>query len=288
KAAPDLLFRSEHTDRHPTEVADLHGRRFVVCNETSKGRAWDEATVKDCTGGDRLKARRMREDFWEFDPTHKLVVWGNHKPTIANVDDGMRRRLRLVPFSVSFVGRENRNLLAELLEEAPGILTWLVHGCLAWQRDGLPAPRAVLEATAAYMHDEDTIGQFFERVCRFEVHAKMTRKALRDRYLAWSAERDEKPASGKAFAEAVRRRGVIERSVRTDDGPREGWHGVRLATDAERTEAEMRRSAVAGSSGPNPVDRDTRARETLNRESGATGHYGTTGDDFGDAAWGAE
>src|SRR5579872_7285155 len=208
KAAPDLLFKGERSERHPTELADLHGLRLVVCNETSQGRPWDEATVKDVTGGDPLRARRMREDFWPFNPTHKLVVFGNHKPRIKVVDDAMKRRLRLVPFVVSFEGRQDKTLQQTLLSEGPGILRWLVDGCLAWQRDGLPEVDAIREATASYFRDEDTVGQFFEAECIFNAAAKISRKELRERYTHWSEERDERPVSAKALAEALERRGV--------------------------------------------------------------------------------
>jgi putative DNA primase/helicase len=237
KAAPDLLFRSEKTDRHPTEVADLHGKRLVICNETAQNRAWDEATLKDVTGGDRLTARRMREDFWSWDPTHKILVWGNNKPAIRMVDDGIRRRLRLVPFDVSFVGREDRGLVDALKSEAPGILRRLVEGCLAWHKNGLPDAAAVREATEGYMHDEDTLGQFFADECVFAPDAKSTRPQIRKRYLAWSEERDERPVSSKVFTQAVKKR-ATEGSVRNEAGaPRKGWHGVRVVTDAERLDA---------------------------------------------------
>ena len=229
KAAPDLLFRSDMTDRHPTELADLHGKRLVICNETTRGRAWDEGTLKDCTG-----ARRMREDFWEFDPTHKLVVWGNHKPVIRNVDDAMRRRLRLVPFAVSFVGREDKGLVPALQREAPGILRRLVEGSIRWQEKGLPDAAAVRASTDGYLQDEDTLGQFFAEECIFAPDAKVTRKALRDAYVAWSAERDEKPVGAKVFAQRLRDRGALDRRIRTEAGSRAGWVGVRLVTDAER------------------------------------------------------
>ncbi len=282
KAAPDILFRSEHTDRHPTELADLWGRRLIICNETTRGRAWDEGTVKDTTGGDRIRARRMRENFWEFEPTHKLVVWGNTKPRITCVDDAMKRRLRLVPFGVSFVGRENRNLLSELLEEAPGILARLVRGCLDWQQHGLPSPKAVSDATADYMRDEDVVGQFFDRECVFEADAKASRKEIRNRYVKWSEERDEKPMGAKSFAEALRRRGALDRQVRTTDGVRDGWAGVRLATEAERAaRATWARRDVVTSSDQNPVNPPTEPSGPVNGKQPPTPHYIPTDDEPG-------
>ena len=279
KAAPDLLFRSEKTERHPAEIADLHGLRLVFCNETSQGRAWDEARVKDVTGGDRIKARRMREDFWSFDPTHKLVVFGNHRPTIRCVDSAIERRLRLVPFAVSFIGREDKDLAQALKAEGAGVLAWLVHGCLEWQAEGLPDVAAVRDATRAYLRDEDSVGQFLDRECIFAADARCTRKELRERYTAWAEERDERPVGPKVLAEAVRRRGALERQVRNADGkPRDGWAGVRLATEAERAAAAATSRDVASSSEQFPVRRDETLSHEVMPDQGTTPHYSPTDD----------
>jgi putative DNA primase/helicase len=300
KAAPDLLFKHERTERHPTEVADLHGLRLVVANETTRGRAWDEATVKDVTGGDVLRARRMREDFWSFLPTHKLVVFGNHKPRITTVDDAMRRRLRLVPFVVSFKGREDKTLQKTLLAESPGILRWLVDGCINWQILGLPDVEAIREATAGYFLDEDTLGQFLAAECLFEPNAKVARKELRERYQAWAEERGERPVGAKTLADALRDRGVTARKVKTAAGPRDGWAGVRLASDADRATDQVAgsidlstadRASEAGqavvTSGEVvtrgeqiPVQQDLSVSRVTNRESLTTGHYHTTSNGY--------
>src|SRR5258708_4772299 len=175
----------------------------------------------------------MREDFWEFTPTHKLVVFGNHKPRIRCVDDAMKRRLRLVPFTVSFEGRQDKSLSSTLLSETSGILRWLVEGCVAWQRDGLPEATAVREATGQYFQDEDALGQFLESECVFVPDAKVARREIRDRYVEWSAEAGEPPVNTKALAEALRQRGALERQGRTAAGSRRGSAGVRLASDAQ-------------------------------------------------------
>src|SRR5262249_41276242 len=99
KCPPDL-FLVRKGETHPTERAILHGKRLAICSETPQGRRLNESLVKELTGGEPITTRRMREDFWTFDPTHKLILSTNYKPAITGSDDGIWRRLRLVPFTV--------------------------------------------------------------------------------------------------------------------------------------------------------------------------------------------
>ncbi len=125
-------------DRHPTELADLHGKRFVAAVETADGGRLSEALVKELTGGDSIRARRMREDFWQFRPSHTVVLATNHKPTIRGTDHGIWRRIRLVPFTVTIPDAEqDKQLTSKLRAEWPAILRWAVAGCIDWQRNGL-------------------------------------------------------------------------------------------------------------------------------------------------------
>jgi putative DNA primase/helicase len=101
KANADLLMTSRG-ERHPTELAQLFGMRLVVASETHQGRRINETLVKDLTGGEPIRARRMREDFWEFKPTRKVILLTNHKPRVAGTDEGIWRRLRLLPFTTTF------------------------------------------------------------------------------------------------------------------------------------------------------------------------------------------
>ncbi len=131
KATAGLLMASK-TDAHPTGLTDLYGKRLVVAIETESGRRLNETLVKELTGGDKIRARRMREDFWEFSPTHSIVLATNHKPTVRGTDHGIWRRLRLLPFTVSIPdGQADKSMPEKLRAEAPGILAWLVprlHG----------------------------------------------------------------------------------------------------------------------------------------------------------------
>jgi len=143
-AAPDLLL-AKRGEAHPTEQADLEGARLVVCQEVEAGRQWAESTIKQLTGGDRIKARYMRCDFFEFEPTHKIIVSANHKPKVRGQDHAIWRRIKLTPFGVKISEAEKRiHYDKELLaEEAPGILAWAVAGCRAWQGGGLGEPFTV-------------------------------------------------------------------------------------------------------------------------------------------------
>jgi putative DNA primase/helicase len=149
-------FIASNTERHPTDLAKLHGYRLVVAQETEKGRRWDETKIKTMTGGDKMTARFMRQDFFDFVPKFKLFIVGNHKPRLDNVDEAMRRRLLLVPFTVQIPPEErDPDLPTKLKVEWPAILRWMLDGCLGWQRTGLAAPKMVTDATDEYFNDQD-------------------------------------------------------------------------------------------------------------------------------------
>jgi len=184
KGASDLLLRKR--DTHPTEKADLFGRRVVVCLETDEGQRLAESLVKDLTGGDRQRARRMREDFWEFNPTHKLFLCTNHKPKVKGKDHALWRRLRLVPFSVVIADdRQDKQLPAKLRAEYPGILRWMVEGCSEWQRSGLGHPEAVKKATADYREEQDIVAGFLAECCNVNPDYRVKASRLYARFKVW-------------------------------------------------------------------------------------------------------
>ncbi|CAM5489981.1 Putative DNA primase/helicase OS=Streptomyces griseomycini OX=66895 GN=FHS37_006883 PE=4 SV=1 [Streptomyces griseomycini] len=163
-AAPPGFLMVRSYEGHPTDLAELHGRRVIVCSEVKPGDRFDEARVKLLTGGDRIKARRMRQDFFSFEPTHKLWLLGNHHPEVGTGGFAFWRRMRLIPFErVVSDDRKIGNLAALLVtEEGPGILNWLVEGArryLAGDKD-LAGPERVRIATTAYAETEDHTGRF--------------------------------------------------------------------------------------------------------------------------------
>lgn len=226
QAAPDLLA-AKYGIEHPTALADLRGCRFVASVEVEEGKRLAEVLVKQLTGGDRLKARHMREDFFEFSPTHKIFLAANHKPVIRGTDLAIWRRIRLVPFTVTIPEDEqDKALAAKLRAELPGILTWAVLGCLAWQEEGLKAPEAVRLATQQYREESDQVGLFLEECCVLDACAIVVARDLYAAYVKWSEENGERPRSQTNFGSRLRERGLS--SGRQGGGGKASWHGVAL------------------------------------------------------------
>ena len=164
--APLSSFMAARTDAHPTDIAGLVGKRLVSVTETEPGRAWAESRIKTITGGDPVRARFMNRDFFEFSPTFKLLVAGNHRPRLTGVGEAMRRRLHLVPFTVTIPAeRRDKHLLERLLEERDGILGWMIEGHASWRELGLAPPESVLRSVEEYFLDEDMVGQWIEERC---------------------------------------------------------------------------------------------------------------------------
>lgn len=163
KVASMETFTESKNDRHPTELAALQGARMVTSQETDEGRRWAEARIKSLTGGDPITARFMNKDSFTYQPQFKLLISGNHRPGLRNIDPAMRRRVHLVPFDVTIPAeKRDNNLGGKLRMEAPGILAWAIDGCKEWQRIGLAAPYRVASATDEYFASQDTIGQWLE------------------------------------------------------------------------------------------------------------------------------
>jgi putative DNA primase/helicase len=213
--APTALLMATKSDRHPTELADLHGKRFVAAVETADGGRLSESLVKELTGGDSIRARRMRENFWQFRPSHTVVLATNHKPTIRGTDHGIWRRIRLVPFVVTIPDTEqDKQLTQKLRGEWPMILRWAVAGCLDWQRNGLQAPDEVLQATEEYRADMDVLGEFIHERCEVEAGSETRASDLYRDYKGWSEKRGEYVESQKRFGTRLGERGFIRRPTR--------------------------------------------------------------------------
>ena len=130
------MFLVSKGERHPTDLARLQGARLVTAAELESGKRWAESRIKSLTGGDVICARYMRGDFFEYTPQFKLIFAANHKPSLKVVDEAMRSRFLLLPFTVTIPAEErDKNLPEKLRVERPAILRWAIDGCLAWQRE---------------------------------------------------------------------------------------------------------------------------------------------------------
>lgn len=211
--APGMLLSSDKT-RHSTERVDLRGLRFAFESEIDEGRLWNEALLKRLTGGDSIKGRRLRQESVEFRPTHKIVMSANSKPLTRSSGLAFWKRMILVPFTQSFAGREDRGLPKRIEGEAPGILAWLVRGCIKWQTGGLMLPKTIEVATNEYRQEMDIIGQFVEsEVDTTKENARIPRPELYRVFKEWSEDEGVK-FTRNAFYRMMREHGY--QSVKTN------------------------------------------------------------------------
>jgi putative DNA primase/helicase len=205
--SPDLIMLRRHGSI-PNDVARLRGVRAALMNETSQGSRFDEAKLKDLTGGDTLTARFLHAEFFDFSPTHRLLIRGNHKPAIAGTDEGIWRRLRLIPFTVSIPPDEqDRDLLRKLEGELPGILQWAIAGCLEWQRDGLKPPSIVTDAVRQYRDESDTLGRFVSESCEVRHLAQVKSSVFYERYRQFAEQAGERWIPQKDLPAEMEKRG---------------------------------------------------------------------------------
>ncbi len=200
------MLTAKQNENHREELANLHGKRFALIAETDRDKKLASAKVKTLTGGDPISVRRMGENSWTLVPGFKLVMTGQFAPEAAGDDRALWARIRRVHFPVSFEGREDRTLEAQLLNELSGILNWCIEGCLEWQRLGGTKPsQAVAEATEEYRKANDDIQAFLDECCVVRAKAVVKRT---DAYSAFTAWHDRNsggfPPKQKSFTERIK------------------------------------------------------------------------------------
>lgn len=218
-----LIKRSEGI---PNDVARLMGARFVYASEAESGKRLAESVVKDLTGGEKVAARFMRAEWFDFYPEFKLWLGTNHKPIIRGTDKAIWDRIRLIPFTVRIPEGERQSkavMLSRFKAEMPGILAWLVRGCLEWQKDGLGTPEAVRTATADYRSEMDIIGEFIADRCVTGSGMDATAKELYAAYEGWANDNGDKPISKRFFGIKLVERGF--EAFRAAGGVRK-WRGI--------------------------------------------------------------
>jgi putative DNA primase/helicase len=209
RAAAIETFTASSVDRHPTDLAGLRGARLVTAVETEEGRRWAESRIKSLTGGDRIAARFMRQDFFEFAPQFKLLIAGNHKPGLRSVDEAIRRRLHLIPFTVTIPAAERDDKLADKLRnEWPGILAWMIKGCVEWQKTGLQPPDSVKAATATYLEAQDSVAAWLDECCDRQAGAWESRTALFESWSRWATAAGEYVGTRPRLLDALEARGL--------------------------------------------------------------------------------
>ena len=225
EAEPDLFMARERA--HPTGQLDLRGVRFATCQETDDGRRLDVAAVKRLTGGDTIRARKMRQDFIEFTPSHLPFLITNHLPKVPADDPALWARLLVIPFDQSFLGREDRTLEDRLGNELPAVLAWAVAGWRDYRDRGrLDPPAAVSDATSTYRISNDAIAEFIDDRCLLNPHMHVVSGDLWSAWEAWCHANSQRPGPNRMLKAARESRGV---SLSRSNG-RSRFQGIGLAS----------------------------------------------------------
>jgi putative DNA primase/helicase len=204
----------------------MHLKRLVIASETDDSQRFDEARIKDLTGNDTISARHLYGNPFDFKPTHKLMMYGNHKPTVKGTDEGIWRRMRLIPFDVTIPKEKVDPHLTDKLEaELPGILAWAVNGCLRWQSEGLEEPEIVRARTEEYRAENDTVQFFIEECCVVHPDAKVASSVLYERYQEWVKTMGTRPLSIQKLGRDLKRRGFEDTKF---TGGQRGFRGIGL------------------------------------------------------------
>ena len=233
KAVPFSVFEGDsgRGGGASPELARLRGARLTLTSEGEQGAPIREALIKSMTGSDTITARHLYQEDMEFKPRHLIMMATNHLPTFRGVDEGLWRRVKLVPFSRYFKPEERDHYLSEKLrEEAPGILTWLVEGAKLWYRDGLQEPDKVLAATNALRNNTDLLAGFYPGVLVASDGDKVKLAKAYEAWEDWASEEAEAAYTARWLGRELESRGLVKR--RSNEGM--VIDDVRLTTEAER------------------------------------------------------
>ena len=224
-------FVMKDRDAASNDLARLFGTRLVTATESQENTRLDEAVIKSLTGGDRITARYLYSEFFEYIPDFKIILSSNHKPQIRGTDEGIWRRIRLVPFFVTIPDEEkDPHLKKKLFVEAPGILNWMLDGCREWQQIGLGMPAAIQIATGEYRESSDLIGRWISERCVKTPKAEGTIKDLYEDFCSWTDEEGiVRAPTKKKFSEAIVEKGF--RKVRIGHKSMAGFWGIGLIAD---------------------------------------------------------
>jgi len=218
-------FLSKDRDTIPSDLARLKGRRFVVATEFPQGKVIAESLIKSLTGRDELTVRELFGKWFQYKPQFKIWLGTNHKPVVRDNSVGFWRRVKLIPFEVQIpVNERIRNFEDILLEEASGILNWMLEGYREWKNEGLGDTEKIREATAEYRDENDVLRDFLEERCIEDPNASISKKELYQAYVDWSTFNTEKTLSKGTFLRLIEERGY--KPYRSNK--ERGWKGITL------------------------------------------------------------
>lgn len=246
RTAPIETFTATNNEQHPTDLAMLRGARLVTATETEVGRRWAESRIKMMTGGDPISARFMRQDFFTYMPQFKLIISGNNKPGLRSVDEAIKARIKLVPFSVFIPPAErDKDLKEKLKTEWPGILAWMIEGCMQWQRGGLATPKVVSEATDHYLQDEDIVKTWINDELVEDPARWISTDHLFSNWKQWAEDHGEFLLSARRLVQRLEAFGY-EREKGGDNKDQRGFLGLETKSTRNfregRTQEEKERS----------------------------------------------
>jgi putative DNA primase/helicase len=250
----DTFIKKRNENPINNDIARLDGARFVSAVESEEGQQLSESLVKQITGGEKMSARFLRQEFFEFTPEFKVFFTTNHIPIIKNNDEGIWRRIRLIPFTVTIPKEKvDKKLPEKLAAEMPGILRWAVEGCLKWQKEGLGEPEAVRKATDDYRQDMDILGPFLSEICVINQMAKVETKLLYEEYKHWCMENDEAfTFKNRAFYRAIETRGYKKKPGAKN---KLFFHGIGLRKHSWVSEEGLVNDSLTNPQNVTPINR---------------------------------
>lgn len=208
---PITTFITKQNPGIPNDIARLRGARIVTSSENNQNVTLDEAVIKQLTGGDRITARFLNKEFFEFTPTFKIFISTNHKPNIRGTDPGIWRKIRMIPFDLNVsIEQEDKELPERLRTELPGIFKWVINGYKKWSESGLQTPTSILNATNDYKYEEDDLGIFIEDYFDIEEDGYIAVSDFKFKF----EEIMRYKKSGKTISEYMARRGYNKKDNR--------------------------------------------------------------------------
>ncbi len=231
QTATQTLMKKSN-DTIPNDIAALNGARFVTAQETNRDRSFDEALIKNITGGDPVTARFLHREYFEYVPQYKIWLSTNNKPEIVGTDEGIWRRVRLIPFETTIPKDEqDQELLNKLRGELPGILTWAAKGCRKWRENGLKEPKAVRLATQEYRNEMDIVGTYIDERCVKQNETKVLYSDLYQDFENWCCDESLNPLSMKQFSTRLSEKGY----ARKRNGGKHYRYGIKLVDNGVKS-----------------------------------------------------